>query len=139
MEVFGAMALIWVLISPPSTCIILLLMLPALLLTEKYKTPVSDISAEQKESLVALTHDFLSKNRYSYENHNLLFTEPEIKSFNEQISYWKDYFQKPETNRGLPNTLITDPQELRQLTSFFAWAAWATASRCAREKLFIYK
>lgn len=95
---------------------------------ENYKTPVSDISTDKKESLIALTHDFLSKNRYSYQNHNLLFTEPEIRSFNEQVSYWKDYFQKPETNRGLPNTLITDPLELRQLTSFFAWAAWATVA-----------
>jgi len=33
---------------------------------EKYKTPISDISSEQKESLVALTRDFLTKNRYSY-------------------------------------------------------------------------
>jgi len=95
---------------------------------EKYKTPVSDVSPEQKKSLVALTHDFLTKNRYSYVSHDLLFTQPEIKSFNGQISYWKDYFQKPEANRGLPNTLMTNPEELRQLTSFFAWAAWATAA-----------
>ncbi len=96
---------------------------------EKYKAPVSDISSEQKESLTALTHDYLSKNRYSYDSHNLLYTEPEKKSYNAQISYWRDYFQKPDANRGLPKTLITDPEELRQLTSFFAWAAWATTAK----------
>jgi nitric oxide reductase subunit B len=95
---------------------------------EKYKTPISDISPEQKESVVVLTRDFLTKNRYSYVSNNLLFTQPEIKSYNQQISYWRDYFQKPESNRGLPNTLITDQEELRQLTSFFAWAAWATTA-----------
>jgi len=95
---------------------------------EKYKIPISDISPAQKESIVALTRDFMTKNRYSYVSHNLLFTQPEIKSFNEQISYWRDYFQKTESNRGLPNTLITDQEELRQLTSFFAWAAWATTA-----------
>jgi nitric oxide reductase subunit B len=94
----------------------------------KYKTPISGISSEEKQVLVILTRDFLSKNRYSSVSHNLLFTQPEIKSFNEQISYWRDYFQKPESNRGLPNTLITDQAELRQLTSFFAWAAWATTA-----------
>ena len=92
------------------------------------KPPFLTLPPEQKESLVGLTRDFLAKNRYSYENHNLLFTEPEKKSFNEQISYWKDYFQKPASNRGLPNTLITDKEELRQLTSFFAWAAWASTA-----------
>jgi nitric oxide reductase subunit B len=95
---------------------------------EKYKIPISDISPAQKKSIVALTRDFMSRNRYSYVTHNLIFTKPEIKSFNEQILYWKDYFQKPESNRGLPNTLITDQEGLRQLTSFFAWAAWATTA-----------
>jgi nitric oxide reductase subunit B len=100
----------------------------AFIASEKYKTPISSISPEEKQTLVILTRDFLSKNRYSYVSHNLLYTQPEIKSFNEQISYWKDYFQKPESNRGLPNTLITNQEELRQLTSFFAWAAWATTA-----------
>jgi len=95
---------------------------------EKYKASISAISAEEKRSLVILTGDFMSKNRYSYVSLNLIFTPPEIKSYNDQISYWKDYFQKPESNRGLPNTLITDPAELKQLTAFFAWAAWATTA-----------
>ena len=95
---------------------------------EKYKTTFSDLTPDQQKSLVGLTGDFLAKNRYSYENHNLLFTEPEKKSFNDQISYWKDYFQNPAANRGLSSTLITDQEELRQLTSFFAWAAWATTA-----------
>ncbi len=128
MEVYGVMVHIWVLIFLPSICIILLLKLPGFIAIEKYKSSVSDISAEQKESLVGLTHDFLAKNRYSYESHNLLFTEPEKKSYNDQIAYWKDYFQKPALNRGLPNTLIADKEEIRQLTSFFAWAAWASAA-----------
>ncbi len=95
---------------------------------EKYKSSLSDLSSEQKESLVGMTHDFLTKNRYSYENHNLLFTDPEKKSFNGQISYWKDYFQTPSLNRGLPSTLLVDNEEIRQLTTFFAWAAWASAA-----------
>jgi nitric oxide reductase subunit B len=96
---------------------------------EKYKTPVSALTPEQKESLIGLTHDFLAKNRYSYENHNLIFTEPEKKSYNDQIVYWKDYFQNPALNRGLPKTLITGNEEIRQLTSFFAWASWASVAQ----------
>jgi len=99
------------------------------LATEKYRSSISDISTEQKESLVGLAHDFLVKNRYSYESHILLFTEPEKKSYNEQIAYWKDYLQTPALNRGLPNTLIVDNEEIRQLTSFFAWAAWASVAQ----------
>ena len=31
----------------------------------------------------------------------LYYTEPEKKSFNDQISYWKDYLSKSRENRGL--------------------------------------
>ncbi len=95
---------------------------------DKYKTPVAEITPEQKESLIALAGDFLARNRYNYESHNLLFTEPELNSFKKQIPYWKEYFEKTGTNRGLAKSLITDNEQIRQLTSFFAWAAWATTA-----------
>ncbi|MGE5383348.1 MAG: nitric-oxide reductase large subunit [Omnitrophica WOR_2 bacterium] len=95
---------------------------------EKYKTTFSNLTADQKESLIGLTRDFMASNRFNHESRNLIFTEPEKKSFNDQISFWKDYLQNPAANRGLSNTLIVDQEELRQLTSFFAWAAWATAA-----------
>lgn len=96
--------------------------------SEKFNSSLTGLSTDQKESLIGLTRDYLATNRYSYDNHNLVFTEPEKKSFNDQITFWTDYLQKPPSNRGLPNTLITDKEELRQLTSFFSWAAWASAA-----------
>ena len=95
---------------------------------EKYNSNFSELAPDQKETLVGLTRNFLSNNRYNPESHNLLYTEPEKQSFNDQISYWKDYLQKPDVNRGLSRTLIVDQSELKQLTSFFAWAAWATTA-----------
>ena len=95
---------------------------------EKYNSKFSELAPDQKETLVGLTRNFLSNNRYNPESHNLLYTEPEKQSFNNQISYWKDYLQKPDVNRGLSRTLIVDQSELKQLTSFFAWAAWATTA-----------
>jgi nitric oxide reductase subunit B len=58
----------------------------------------------------------------------LIFLEPERSSFARQISYWKDYFQNPSVNRGLSKKLLIDDDEIRQLTSFFAWTAWASAA-----------
>lgn len=95
---------------------------------EKYKTTFSNLTTDQKESLIGLTRDFMASNRFNHESRNLIFTEPEKKSFNDQIPFWKDYLQNPAANRGLSNTLIVDQEELRQLTSFFAWAAWATTA-----------
>ncbi|HET7734194.1 MAG TPA: hypothetical protein VFK73_10190, partial [Paludibacter sp.] len=95
---------------------------------EKFKRGYSNLTSDQKESLVGLTRDFLITNRYNPDSHTLYFTKVEINSFNAQISYWKEYFQKPSTNLGLPKTLIVNQVELRQLTSFFAWAAWASVA-----------
>lgn len=96
---------------------------------QKFNTVFANLTSDQKESLPGLTHDLLSENRYNPENHNLVFTEPEIKSFNEQLSFWQDYFQHPEANRGLSRNLISNQEEFRQVTSFFAWAAWATTAK----------
>ena len=96
---------------------------------QKYSIGFSQLAPEQKKSLVPLTRDLLAENRYQYDVYNLLFTEPEVKSYNDQISYWKDYLQKSPANRGLSKTLIIDQVELKQLTSFFAWAAWAITAK----------
>jgi nitric oxide reductase subunit B len=39
-----------------------------------------------------------------------------------------DYFKNPQDDGGLPRDYISDPAELRQLTSFFAWAAWTSVA-----------
>ena len=38
------------------------------------------------------------------------------------------YFAEPTTSAGLPRAYITDLHELRQLTAFFAWTAWASVA-----------
>jgi nitric oxide reductase subunit B len=96
---------------------------------EKFNQPYSSLTTDQKESLLSLTHDLLSKNRYDHTTQNLSFTEPEIKSFKNQLEFWQDYFQKSPANRGLSKTTIVNQQELHSLVSFFAWAAWVSAAK----------
>jgi nitric oxide reductase subunit B len=86
------------------------------------------LTLPQRDAMQTITHDFLSENRYSKNEHSLLFTAPEIASFRNQHGYWHHYFTSPSVNRGLPVTLVNDPGELRALVSYFAWAAWATTA-----------
>jgi len=97
-------------------------------LLKEGKVPSTGTDRGQKDILVILTRDYLQKNRYDAASHNLLFTEPEKKSFTDQLVYWKNYFSDSSTNRGLNKDLIPDDQELRQLNSFFAWTAWASST-----------
>ena len=70
----------------------------------------------------------LKKNRYDPGNKTLVFTDPEAASYRKQINMWAAYFLAPSENGGLKPKYISDPGELKQLTAFFAWAAWASAA-----------
>jgi nitric oxide reductase subunit B len=44
------------------------------------------------------------------------------------VPHYSRFFSDPKTEHGLLPDAITDPQQLRQLTAFFAWTAWAAAA-----------
>ena len=43
-------------------------------------------------------------------------------------SYYGRYFGEPTTKYGLRPEAISDPGEIRQLTAYFAWTAWAASA-----------
>ena len=90
--------------------------------------PAASLSREQKTSLTGSVGDLLSENRYDYRSGTLVFSEPEAASFRQQVGQWRDYFAAPHISGGLPPKYITDPEEIRQLTAFFAWTAWASTA-----------
>ena len=71
----------------------------------------------------------LKQNRYDSQTGRLLYTDVEAASYHDQIAKWTAYFSQPVTSAGLPAKYITDPNELRQLTAFFSWTAWASAAK----------
>jgi nitric oxide reductase subunit B len=73
--------------------------------------------------------ELLQTNRYDARTGTLAFTEPEAHSYEKQIEKWAAYLAHPATSFGLPARYISNPEELRQLTAFFAWTAWASVAR----------
>ena len=73
--------------------------------------------------------ELLKENRYDPRTRTLVFRPAEELSFLKQINLWTGYFVNPAFNGGLKAKYIQDPIELRQLTSFFAWTAWASVAR----------
>ncbi|MGC8495487.1 MAG: hypothetical protein ACP5SH_27565 [Syntrophobacteraceae bacterium] len=70
----------------------------------------------------------LRQNRYDPKTNILAFTRPEVDSFQSQIARWTAYFKNPDFNGGLRAGYISNPKEIRELTAFFAWAAWASVA-----------
>ncbi len=74
------------------------------------------------------TIDAFRVNRYDESDGVLEFTEEQTDAFNKLIPYYSRFFSEPTTKNGLRESAITDPTDLRNLTAFFAWSAWAGAA-----------
>ena len=70
----------------------------------------------------------LKQNRYDAQSGVLTYIQPEVDAFKAEQSVWADYFSTPGADAGLQSNLIHDPEEIRQLTAFFAWTAWASVA-----------
>ncbi|ADI37851.1 nitric-oxide reductase large subunit [Waddlia chondrophila] len=92
-----------------------------------YQKPFDQLDSFERGSVLREIPKILKENRYDSESDSLLFTEVEAKSYEHSINVWKNYFAS-EKAQGLPKGYISDPEELSDLSSFFAWASWASAA-----------
>lgn len=67
-------------------------------------------------------------NRYDERSGVLTFTDDQVAAFEELTRHYAQFFGEDSTKNGLVPRVITDAQEIRQVTAFFAWTAWAAAA-----------
>jgi len=91
---------------------------------------VQDIyGGAQSDRAQAQTISDFKQNRYDTVSDRLTFTAPESAAFRQLDEYYGGYFSEPSSKYGLRPGAITDPQQIKQLTAFFAWSAWASAAQ----------
>jgi nitric oxide reductase subunit B len=86
------------------------------------------LTAVEQSALQGEVRRLFKQNRFDPRTGTLTFTAAEAASYQKQIAKWTNYFSGPGETRGLPARYIADPQELRRLTAFFAWTAWASVA-----------
>ncbi|MBU6411656.1 MAG: cbb3-type cytochrome c oxidase subunit I, partial [Verrucomicrobia bacterium] len=64
-------------------------------------------------------------NRYDSATGVLTYSAAQADAFQKLTAYYAGFFGTPTTKFGLRSDAITDPEKIRQLTSFFSWSAWA--------------
>ncbi len=72
--------------------------------------------------------DDFRTNRYDPQTKTLVFTDRQAAAFGRLQRHYADAFGADSAKSGLLPDLITDPQEIHDLTAFFAWSAWAAAA-----------
>jgi len=95
---------------------------------QRYQRDLESLTAGERDAVNAELQQLLKHNRYDPQTEKLTLTELEAASYREQIARWTAYFSQPTGNAGLPPKYIQNPQELGQLTAFFAWSAWASVA-----------
>ena len=83
---------------------------------------------EQSDQAKLQTVQDFKTNRYDQETQKLVLTAAQAKAFEEVRNHYHAFFSEPTTRFGLKPEVITDPEEIKQLTAYFAWSAWAAAA-----------
>ncbi|MBV9321281.1 MAG: nitric-oxide reductase large subunit, partial [Mycobacterium sp.] len=68
-------------------------------------------------------------NRYNPVTKTLIFTDKQAAAFDHIRRHYAAYFGENSTKYGLRPRMITNNAEIHNLTSFFAWTAWASAAQ----------
>jgi nitric oxide reductase subunit B len=95
---------------------------------EKYGKLFAQLSPDEQSIASARTIAVLKENRYEPTSRTLRLSSGEVAAYQTQLREWSDYFTRKDAAPGLPANYIQNPGELKALTAYFAWAAWATSA-----------
>ncbi|MCD8340379.1 MAG: cbb3-type cytochrome c oxidase subunit I [Burkholderiales bacterium] len=87
-----------------------------------------ELTHDQKKEMDALVPQTIRTNLYDPDTQTLVFEPFREFTWSQEPEIWKEYFRDPSKNGGLHANYITDPKELKDLSSYFAWAAWASSA-----------
>jgi nitric oxide reductase subunit B len=96
--------------------------------TEKFGKLFAQLSPDQQSAASARTITGLKENRYDPASRTLRLSSGEVAAYRTELREWGDYFTRKDAAPGLPANYIHNPGELKALTTYFAWAAWATTA-----------
>ncbi len=68
-------------------------------------------------------------NRYDPDTGTLPISAPQARAFGQLERHYGNFLGSPTTRYGLRPRPVSDPQQIHELTAFFAWSAWAASAR----------
>lgn len=77
----------------------------------------------------ALTRSDLKNNAYDPQTGNLAFTAAQARAFEAIVEFYREWFVRPPSKTELQPPRIADPQEIREVVSYFAWTAWVASAQ----------
>ena len=87
------------------------------------------LGGTRSDSARQRTIDQFQTNRYDSDTKTLPLSAQQARAFEELDRHYLAFFDSPTTRYGLRPRPIENPEQVRQLTAFFAWSAWAASTR----------
>lgn len=95
---------------------------------QRYGLTPDKLTSAQRAIVEAEVRTELKLNRYGPKSDALVVGPAFGDWFRNQPEVWEEYFSTPARNGGLSAKTISDPIELKQLSAFVAWTAWASVA-----------
>jgi len=70
----------------------------------------------------------MKRNTWDAEADTVTYTPGQVHAWRTMADYYTAWFGPPDRQEGLRRPSITDPQEIRDLTCYLSWAAWACST-----------
>jgi nitric oxide reductase subunit B len=89
----------------------------------------AQLGGSQSDSARQETIDQFQANRYDPDSETLRLSAEQARAFGQLTRHYEEFFGEPTTRFGLRPKPIDDPEQVKQLTAFFAWSSWAASTR----------
>ena len=89
----------------------------------------TELGGSGSDSAHQETIDQFQTNRYDPNTKTLPYSAQQASAFGRLEHHYSDFLDSDTTRYGLRPNPVNSPEEIHQLTSFFAWSAWAAATR----------
>ena len=87
------------------------------------------LTAQGVDDPAAATKEMLRTNRYDPSTGTLVWTDEQVKAYNDAVGHYTKMFGPDAHSHGLKPDLITDPVQVKQVTAFFGWTAWGSSAQ----------
>ena len=87
------------------------------------------LASQGDDDPAAATKEMLRTNRYDPSTGTLVWTDEQVKAYNDAVGHYTKMFGPDAHSHGLKPDLITDPVQVKQVTAFFGWTAWGSSAQ----------
>ena len=87
------------------------------------------LTSQGVDDPAAATKEMLRTNRYDPSTGTLVWTDEQVKAYNDAVGHYTKMFGPDAHSHGLKPDLITDPVQVKQVTAFFGWTAWGSSAQ----------